>query len=34
MLYIIGAAIVLGLMKRCDPARGHSIYYQRKGRRE
>ena len=34
MLYIIGSMILMAFLKRCDPAKGHSIYSRRKGWRE
>ena len=33
-LTLVAASILVGLVRRCDPAREHSIYYRTKGRRD
>ena len=33
-VFVTLSALLLGLIKRCDPERHRSIYYRTKGRRE
>lgn len=34
LIFVAASALILSVIKHCDPARHRSIYFQRKGRRE